>query len=228
MCAIFEAATARRYTWRPLTPDHWNDLAALFGPNGASSGCWCMSFRLDGARFRAQCADGGAANREALRVLTNAGNVPGILAYESDIPVGWCAVGPRDTFPKLDRSSIYWRRDDAPGDTPVWSIVCFYIGRAHRRRGVMAYLVRAAVEYVREHGGGIVEAYPRREPGAHAASTAWAGLLPVFTAAGFAEVSDAPKVASVWEGERSGRREAHASPVRSIVRYTVAPAPTAS
>jgi hypothetical protein len=210
MVATYETATAGRYTWHPLTPERWDDLVALFGPNGASCGCWCMSFRLAGAQFRAQCAGGGAANREALRALTTAGNVPGILAYEGDIPVGWCAVGPRSTFPKLDRSSIYRRRDDvdAPADTPVWSIVCFYIGRTYRRRGVMAYLVRAAVEYVHERGGGIVEACPRREPGDHAAGTAWAGLLPVFTAAGFAEA-------------------ARPSLVRSIVRYTVAPAPAA-
>jgi GNAT superfamily N-acetyltransferase len=205
MRATFETATAGRYTWHPLTPDRWGDLELLFGPNGASGGCWCMSFRLDGAHFRAQCA----GNREALRALTNAGNVPGILAYEGDIPVGWCAVGPRDAFPKLDRSPLYRHRDDTPSDTPVWSIVCFYIGRAHRRRGVMAYLVRAAVEYVGKHGGGIVEAYPRREPGDHVAGSGWAGLLPVFTAAGFEEA-------------------ARPSSVRSIVRYTVAPAPAAT
>src|SRR5215469_105232 len=127
MRATFETTTARRYTWRPLTPDRWDDLVALFGPNGASCSCWCMSFRLDSAQFRAQCAGGGSANREALRTLTNAGNVPGILAYDGDIPVGWCAVGPRDTFPKLDRSPLYRHRHnvDAPADTPAWSIVCF-------------------------------------------------------------------------------------------------------
>jgi hypothetical protein len=131
MSPTYEAATVRRYMWRPLTPDRWDDLVALFGPNGASGGCWCMSFRLaDRARFGAQCASGGAGNRAALRALTDAGEVPGILAYVGDMPVGWCAVGPREAFPRLDHSPLSRKLDD----TPAWSIVCFYIGRAHRRR----------------------------------------------------------------------------------------------
>ena len=27
---------------QPLTPDRWSDLEALFGKQGAYSGCWCM------------------------------------------------------------------------------------------------------------------------------------------------------------------------------------------
>jgi GNAT superfamily N-acetyltransferase len=192
---------ARCYTWCPLTPDRWDDLVSLFGPNGASGGCWCMSFRLaNRAQFRAQCADAGAGNSAALRALTDTGEAPGILAYDGDIPVGWCAVGPREAFPRLDRSPLSRRLDD----TPVWSIVCFYTGRAHRRRGVLAFLVGAAVEYVRERGGRIVEAYPRREAGDHPMGTSWSGLLPVFEAAGFEEI-------------------ARPSSVRAVVRYTVRP-----
>jgi hypothetical protein len=72
----------------------------------------------------------------------------------------------------------------------------------------MAFLVRAAVEYARERGGHVIEAYPRREPGDHPMGTSWSGLLQVFTAAGFEEV-------------------ARPSPVRAVVRYLVRTAPDA-
>lgn len=184
------AGTVQRqaaYTWRPLTPDTWHDLEALFGPNGAYSGCWCMSFRLPRAEWMAGRANGGAGNREALHALTVTSDVPGILAYAGDAPAGWCAIAPRVVFPALERSP-YTRQPDA---TPVWSIACFYVPTKHRRRGVMAFLVRAAIEYVRERGGGVIEAYPRREAKSFNAANGWTGLLPVFIAAGFGEVTSA-------------------------------------
>src|SRR5579884_3415631 len=157
---VVEPGPPRRYTWRPLTPERWGDLEAVFGASGAYGGCWCMSFRLPRAQWTAQRrAEGGAANRETLREMTERGDTPGILAYDGDAPVGWCGVAPRGDFPALDRSPLGKIRRD--GDAPLWSIVCFYVPRAHRRRGVMSYLVRAAVEYVRERGGGVIEAYPR-------------------------------------------------------------------
>src|SRR5258708_33381006 len=171
-----ETASARRYTWRPLTPARWSDLEALFGPNGASGGCWCMSFRLDRAVFGGNCRAGGAANRAALHEITLRGAAPGILAYEGDTPVGWCSVAPRDQFPRLDRSPHSRRRGDTPEDAPLWSAVCFYVSRTHRQRGVMAYLVRAVIEYVRERGGGVIEAYPRSDAERFEAHSGWAGL----------------------------------------------------
>ncbi|OGA68157.1 MAG: hypothetical protein A3F77_18445 [Betaproteobacteria bacterium RIFCSPLOWO2_12_FULL_67_28] len=37
--------------FRPLTPDLWDDAAALFGPRGACAGCWCMFWKLPRAEF---------------------------------------------------------------------------------------------------------------------------------------------------------------------------------
>jgi len=32
----------REPAFQPLTPDLWDDLERLFGPNGAYGGFWCM------------------------------------------------------------------------------------------------------------------------------------------------------------------------------------------
>ncbi len=35
----------------PATPKRWRDLEKLFGPRGASAGCWCMWWRVKRANF---------------------------------------------------------------------------------------------------------------------------------------------------------------------------------
>ena len=42
----------------------------------------------------------------ALPLVIHGGEVPGILAYHEGVAVGWCAVGPRETYDALERSRI--------------------------------------------------------------------------------------------------------------------------
>jgi hypothetical protein len=100
---------------RPATPERWADLAALFGPRGACGGCWCMWWRLPRAGFGAAKGEG---NREALCALVASGKAPGLLAYADSVPVGWCALAPREAYPALGRSRILKPVDDQP----VWSV----------------------------------------------------------------------------------------------------------
>ena len=41
-----------KLTVAPLTPSRWPDLEAVFHAKGCSvaRGCWCMAYRLSGAR----------------------------------------------------------------------------------------------------------------------------------------------------------------------------------
>ncbi|MCJ7513971.1 MAG: GNAT family N-acetyltransferase [Anaerolineales bacterium] len=167
---------------RLVTPERWRDIETLFGPRGACAGCWCMWWRLSRADFDANQGD---ANRRAFKRLVSAGTVPGLMAYSDGQPAGWCCIGPRTEFPALDRSRVLARIDDQP----VWSIVCFYIGRRHRHQGLSSRLAQAAVDYARACGASIVEAYPidTASP-AYPDAYAYTGLVPTFTRIGFAEV----------------------------------------
>jgi len=167
----------------PVTRERFSDLERLFGPRGACGGCWCMWWRLTAREFDAMK---GEENRAALAALVDRGEVPGLLAYSGSEPVGWCSVAPRETFPRLERSRLLRRVDDER----VWSIVCFYVARAERGRGVMTALVRGAIDYVESQGGRIVEAYPvvpkkERAP----AVFLFPGTPGPFLAAGFREVA---------------------------------------
>jgi GNAT superfamily N-acetyltransferase len=142
----------------------------------------------------------GAGNRRAFQRIVDAGEVPGLLAYRGGMPVGWCAVAPRETYPRLERSRILKRVDAEP----VWSVVCFFVARPFRRRGVTVQLLKAAVAYAKAHGARIVEGYPVEPKRTRMPDPfVYTGLAPAFRKAGFVEVL--------------GRSE-----TRPIMRYTVA------
>jgi GNAT superfamily N-acetyltransferase len=142
-----------------------------------------MWWRLTSHEFNEQKGDG---NRRALKTLIAGGIVPGLIAYEYDIPVGWCSVAPRDHFPRLDRSPILKKVDTSP----VWSVVCFFVSKSHRNTGLSVVLLKTATEYVRRQGGLIVEGYPHEAAdGRKQAPSVFTGLFSAFLQAGFTEVA---------------------------------------
>ncbi len=176
------SAGALRLSYRPVTKDRWDDLVELFGRQGACGGCWCMWWRLPAKDWN---RGKGAGNRRALRKLVASGGVPGIIAYHRGRPVGWCAVGPREAFPRMDRSRVLARVDDEP----VWSIACLFVARPCRRRGVSAFLVRSAAEYAASRGARIVEAYGKYVETEQPDVFIWMGVASAFLEAGFVEVA---------------------------------------
>jgi GNAT superfamily N-acetyltransferase len=140
-----------KLTIRPVTPDLWLALEDLFGKWGASNGCWCMYWRLGGA-YRGRREE----NKERLRKIVKRGPSPGLLAFDGDLPVGWCQLTPRDALPWLDQMWWFQRVDDLP----VWSISCFFVRRDYRRQGIMTQLIAAAVKTAKRARTSALEAYP--------------------------------------------------------------------
>ncbi len=169
--------------FHPLTPQRWQDLEVLFGERGACGGCWCMWWRLSQSEFNRQK---GVGNREAMKKIVESGQVPGIMAYADAHPVGWCAIGPREAYPRLERSRILKRIDHRP----VWSVVCFYVAKPYRRSGITSKLLQAAVEYATQQGASIVEAYPVEPKKTNIPDLfVYHGLAATFRKVGFVEVA---------------------------------------
>jgi ribosomal protein S18 acetylase RimI-like enzyme len=190
---------------RPLTRDRLADLATLFNQGGDPKWCWCAYFRVRGMDFSTATA---AGNRRVLKdaVETTAAEHrnPGLVAYRDGEAVGWVSVGPRDDYERLQHSKVLAPVDDKP----VWSIVCFVVARAARGQGIARRLLDAAVDYAREHGATLVEAYPIETDGERVPSAnAFKGTLGMFEGAGFEVV------------ER--RRANSASAARPIVRRAI-------
>ena len=169
------------YEIYPLTPERWDDFTALFGAHGAVGGCWCMYWRREGAWQ----GKNGDANREQMRALVQGGAVTGLLAYAGEQAVGWVSVAPRGDYAALARSRVLARVDEQP----VWSIVCFFIRRGWRGKGVMRALLHGAVDYSAAHGAKIVEAYPMDKEGKVDDLSGYMGVLKLFLDEGFEVVA---------------------------------------
>lgn len=170
-------------SFKPVTPENWDDLVTLFGPRGASGGCWCMWFRLSRSQFEQHKGDD---NKQALRQIVDSGEVPGILAYLGKQPIGWCSIAPRECFSALERSRVLKRIDNEP----VWSVVCFFVTKPYRRKGVMLCLLQAAIEYAISQGAKIIEGYPvAPQKGETPDVFAFPGLPSIFSQSGFVEVA---------------------------------------
>jgi GNAT superfamily N-acetyltransferase len=141
-----------------------------------------MWWRLKRSEFVEQKGEG---NRKALKRIVDSGKIPGMLAYANGEPVGWCSVGRRESYPALERSRVLKRVDGKP----VWSIVCFFVAKPFRHKGLTIALLKAAIVHVKEHGGKIVEGYPvEPKKGYTPDPFAYTGLVPAFRKAGFVEV----------------------------------------
>ncbi len=174
---------ARRFEVRPLDDDTWPHLEELFGRPGGSivRGCWCMYYRRSGTAGEQPKAPD---NKEALHALARSSCAPGLLGYLGGEPVGWVSLGPRADYAKLQRSPIMKPVDDLP----VWSVVCFYVDKAHRGVGVQRRLLAGAVDHARRHGVRTLEAYPVDKPERSHADFMFFGSRSLYEHAGFREV----------------------------------------
>jgi GNAT superfamily N-acetyltransferase len=125
--------------------------------------------------------EGRAERKAGIQNRVQANEPLGLLGYLDGTPVAWCSVAPRDTYRALGRPA-------ADGDSVIWSLVCFFLPRALRGRGLGRQLLDAAIAAARKHGADILEAYPV-EPESH--SYRFMGLVPMFETAGFREVGRA-------------------------------------
>jgi GNAT superfamily N-acetyltransferase len=175
----------------PLTAARFDALASLFKEGGDPRWCWCMFWRLRGKDFSAAKVP---ELRGRLHDLAAGEVAPGLVAFRGEQAVGWCSLGPREDFDRLEHSKVIPRIDD----TPVWSIVCFAVSKSARGEGVAATLLDGAVKWAKEQGAKVLEAYPVDiGPGATInADSAYTGALSMFERRGFTVVSQTGSTAA--------------------------------
>jgi hypothetical protein len=139
--------------FRAVTPELLGDACTVF--EGCSYGrkCWCAYWYRPNREHK---AGWGSGNRAFFEELVKSGEEPGIIAFVDDQPAGWLGIAPRTSFDRLNRSKPFAAIDD----TPVWAMNCFIIERQFRRSGLMRGLIMAGLDFIRQRGGAVAEAYP--------------------------------------------------------------------
>lgn len=126
--------------------DDFFEVVGVKKPGGA--GCWCMAYR-----------DSRVPNDERAQYMRDecsSAPGPGVLAYVDGEVAGWCSVAPRSTYRRLMHS----RTIPFVDDRDAWSVVCFVVRPAFRRRGLMHDLLDGAVAHAAANGATVVEGYP--------------------------------------------------------------------
>jgi GNAT superfamily N-acetyltransferase len=168
----------------PLTPDRWGDLVDLFGAErGANSGCWCMWWRMPRADWKTTPRE---EKRDRFRAVVEEGPPPGVLAYDGETAVGWCAAGPRQSLPLFNRSRVAAPFDGAEG---VFAVTCFYIRSGRRGDGLMRALLDGALAFAIGQGAKVIEACPIDTERKLIWGEGYVGVASVFREAGFSEVA---------------------------------------
>ena len=170
---------AHGFEAQPVTKERWPDLVQLFDRPIVRT-CFCQFYRKVGAGTGA-----GQQNRRAMKALVDRGSVPGLIGYEDGVPVAWVSLGPREDYAKLRRSPVMKPVDDQP----VWSIVCFFVDRNARGRGLSQGMLEAAVDYARSRGARLVEAYPVDKDQRGHPDDMFFGAKSIYDRAGFREVA---------------------------------------
>jgi hypothetical protein len=148
-----------QYTTKPLTPETWDDFAALVeANNGVWGGCWCIGFHPEGIT-KDSTAEG---NQQAKRAHVDKGTVHQILVYADNECVGWIQYGPPAEVATIKNPKAY-EKDLV--DLPDWRVGCVFTGSRHRGNGVARAGLAGVLHAIGEAGGGTVEAYPEQLEG---------------------------------------------------------------
>jgi GNAT superfamily N-acetyltransferase len=115
----------------------------------ALKNCWCMAWRMTKDE---QKTNTPACRKGYIKKRIENGVPIGLLAYADERAVAWCSVGPKSSF-----------NNNLGGDAVlenIWSLTCFFVLPAYRKKGVTHLLVESAKEYALNNGGHYLEAYP--------------------------------------------------------------------
>jgi GNAT superfamily N-acetyltransferase len=179
------------------TASRFDDAQHALTGGGDGRSCQCQWWTLTNAQFNAASA---AERTQLLRDEIASGPPPALIAYVDGEAAGWVRVGPRTAQVRLSRTKNFAASEEPWDDESVWAVSCFVVRKEHRGAGLTTQLLRAAVDYARDHGARVVEGYPV-DPGAgrkKSSNELYHGTVSTFAAAGFREVArPRPEVAIV-------------------------------
>jgi GNAT superfamily N-acetyltransferase len=173
-------------TIAPASADRFDDAEHALTGGGDGASCQCQWWTITNAQWQASSPE---ERTELLRAEMVDGPPPALIAYVDGEAAGWVRVGPRAPLQRVARTREFAEHLATSGDD-TWAVTCFVVRREHRGIGLNAQLLAAAVEYARDRGAQVLEAYPiDTTVGKKSSNNLFRGVLSVFLAAGFKEVA---------------------------------------
>jgi hypothetical protein len=158
------------------------DIETIFGSNSSIDECSCMWFILSVKYYH---EGGRVQNRLKFRELIQTEKHPiGLLAYVDNIPVGWCAVGPRSRYVRAIRTPTYKGRKPSEDDH-VWLIPCIFLQEIASGTQVTHALLERAVALAQAHGATAIEGFPHTGAKRRHSGDTQVGLESWFESCGF-------------------------------------------
>ncbi|HPJ02945.1 MAG TPA: GNAT family N-acetyltransferase [Candidatus Limiplasma sp.] len=148
------------YDIRPLTTQRVDDFFTFFDHVAFADhpewGCDCYCCYYHAESKAEWDITTGAVNQVTARKMILSGRMRGLLAFDGDLPVGWCHY---DLLKNLPGARLFYG-DLASADDERALIACFTIAQKYRRRGIADQLLRTALSDLKAMGVKTVEAYP--------------------------------------------------------------------
>ena len=66
-------------------------------------------------------------NRRDKKSLVDDDRSHGVLLYDRESPIGWCAYGLKQEFPRIDNGRNYRRMNLENDPEKLWRITCFFV-----------------------------------------------------------------------------------------------------
>ncbi|MEV7633162.1 GNAT family N-acetyltransferase [Microbacterium sp. NPDC089318] len=168
------AATIRR----------WDDVQHALSGGGDGRSCQCIWPVVRNRVWQTTSLD---ERRDMLHDEIDAGPPPGLIAYVDGEAAGWIRVGPRTVQQRILHTRAITAATAEPlDDESVWAVTCFVVRKEHRGQGLNATLLASGLDFARESGARLIEAYPvDTSTGSHRSNDLFHGTLSTFLAAGF-------------------------------------------
>ena len=189
------------FTIAPASKAHTAGLLELFERTGCP--CYCRYFHFEGDKnaWLNRCANETDLNRAEMcaALERDSDEMCGVVAVENSGAyehepaananvIGWMKITRASALEKLYAQRLYKGLACFSGQREkVFSIACFLIDGAWRRKGVARALLARGIELAQGRGATAIEAFPRRSEDAPDEQL-WTGPCGIFEAAGFAEV----------------------------------------
>ena len=132
----------------PVDKTNWSDFETLFKSKGGPGYCWCMAWRMTRDELKHNNSPG---RKKFIKQRVWSETPIGLLAYADKEAIAWCSIAPRETYQRLGGDESLEN---------VWSIVCFYIKKEFRDKGLIDLLIESAKKYAKKNGAKYLEAYP--------------------------------------------------------------------